>query len=1201
MSDGRGSTMPVSSIIVSTISNILINVVSTDISDSKVNLIERFRLYRFRREVKKWLEKFCLENDGSILTNGQFVKYLRYHKPVEKINDYILGRGSDLAGENEYIGSLVRDTKDILGNENINISITDEIIIKELYKKIYSQINNYYKKNLSSNQKYLYSSVLHKNSEEHKSIKDDIAEIRHLLEKTDIITDPEIIMGIYKTLNRDIMAGKLEDIYNLLPLIEGKNVDINNAVRIELSVMSEYMCAEKEIIDNFVKISHNEISNNVARVLILYWIENRTKLIQLEKYVKSEALRCIIKYLSNGELSRFYVFEKEKVNHVDLTSCKFTEQFSDEEWLVHRICAHDIFKLSFYNADEFMETLLNDNINFVEEIAIIIKLQQKLMSIIEDNRLKVVERFLEIKEQLINKKDIYNHANYKIKIMYYEALLYATLITKKDDISLVLQECPHSIKNDYKIQAFILQDEINKKIASEETVCEFCIKTDAYWLLNNYLIEYRNDPTGMQRIIENCFEAIEKDIDIFLMYVQAVRLNKGTCNALNIMDKYERLYVDYLEYWIEYAQLASSDENLVNDIYYKWAHDKLKMLRLNSEYKLVGLFIYYGKYNEAYQVLEKIDQVGNTSPTVLRMKAKVLLERNQVIEALNILQKIFDDFDTDPFVVDTYIVLAMNNHRDIPKRVIDSAKNIGTSRLLMLVSSVYAKNKEYDSSLYYITKALLKSDCNNKDILGSYFELSLKLGSEMVRNITVVEEDTAVYLRNEDGSLNIYCIYKDDVLPVEPYKWENAFHIYTDTAITIGLLRKKAEESIVIDGIQYTITEIMPVECFLHRLCMSKLVDMGVMYQFSIPTNDDGSLNTNEFMSVLKKYTPTNERSNEWIKNYTDFSNYALPFHVLQRGTNVNDAQLIMEFMKDENIIIRELLDPREALGEQYILTFATTIMLYMLGVDIAYLDKNNVVIPSSLFNELQQKCEDIIDQNNQDIVSSIGIIQEQLYVNMLSENEKIEIMKDAVGLKRFVTKFKVEKNENEIVTDLFNEMNLMDVFGVSDYDAMAIAKDNNYILVTGEVAIMSLVQVESLGIYGISIIDFLTEVNVEVENLLNYMQKMENFKFLNTLTPKTLKYIVKSYKVLEDGEKAEHCMELWIDYLSKPQDMSDEYKSAFTHVITNVFRKTYELYECIDNPIWDNFRFFVMKYNQLKIQIAEDGQFHVIRQKEIV
>ena len=1189
-------TMSVPSIIVSNISNILINVVSTDISGSKVNLIEKFRLYRFGREVKKWLEKFSLENDGTILTTGHFITYLRYHKPVEKIHDYILNCGSSLEGENEYIGGLVKDTKDILRNENINLSITDEIVIKELYEKIYSQIKKYYKKNLSSNQKYLYSSVLHKNSEEHKSIKDDISEIRQLLEKTDTITDPEIMMEVYKTLNRDIMAGKLEDIHNLLPLLKGKNGDINNAVRIELSIMSEYMCVENEMIDSFVKISNNDISNNVARVLILYWIENRTKLKQLEKNVKSEELRCIINYLLKGEISQFYVLEKENVNNVEVISCKITEQFNNEDWLVHRICAHDMFRLSFYNVDEFMETLLNDNINFVEEIAIITKLQEKLMSIIEDDKLEIVERFLEIKEQLLEKKDVYKHANYKIKVMYYEALLYATLITNKDDISFVLQECPQNIKDDYTIQSFKLQDDIIKKNVSEETVCEFCIKTDKYWLLNNYLIDYRDNPPEMQRIIEDCPEAIKKDVSIFLMYVQAVQINKGICNALNIMKEYEELYDDYLEYWIEYAQLVSSDENLVNDIYYKWESGQLKMISLKSEYRLVELFIYYEKYDEAYKVIEKIEQIGNASPTVLRMKAKVLVERNQVIEALNTLQKIFDDFDTDPFVIDTYIALAINNHRDIPKRVLDSANNIGTSRLLMLIAIVHAINKEYDNALYYMTKSLLKSDCKNTDVFGNYFGISLKSNTRIGRKVEGVEENTAVYLKNKDGDLNIYCIYKDDVLPEEPYIWGNAIHIYTDTAITMGLLRKKTKESITIDGIQYTIIEIMPVECFLHRLCMSKLVEMGVMYQFSIPMNDDGSLNTNEFVSILKKYTSTGEKNNEWIKNYTDLSNYAVPFHVLQRATHVNDTQLVMEFIKDENIIIRELINPRDVFGEKYVLTFTATIMLYMLGVDYAYLD-NNVVIPNSLFNEMQQKCEDIIDQNNKDIVSSIGIIQDHLYVNTLSEDEKIEIMKDAAGLKRFVTRFKLVENENEIVTDLFSEMNIIDLFGVSDYDAMAIAKNNNYLLVTGEMAIMSLSQIESFGVNGISIIDFLTEMNVKIEDLLIYMQKMEDFRFLNILTPKTLIYIVKSYRAIEKDEKAEICIELWIDYLSKPQDMSDKYKSAFAHVITNVFGKTYELYEYVDNPIWDNFRFFVMKYNQLKIQIAEDGQFHVVKQ----
>lgn len=58
--------------------------------------------------------------------------------------------------------------------------------------------------------------------------------------------------------------------------------------------------------------------------------------------------------------------------------------------------------------------------------------------------------------------------------------------------------------------------------------------------------------------------------------------------------------------------------------------------------------------------------------------------------------------------------------------------------------------------------------------------------------IVGTDVDTTVYLENTiTGEQKIYCIYHEKLLPEEPYFWENAVHIYRESVIQLGLLRKK--------------------------------------------------------------------------------------------------------------------------------------------------------------------------------------------------------------------------------------------------------------------------------------------------------------------------------------------------------------------------------------------------------------------------
>lgn len=912
--------MSVKSQIASTILNVLVNVISSDISNGKTGIIGRYNFFKFKRKNKKWIDNFCKKHDGTVLCSGKFEMYLTYQHPINKTFDYVLNPSRNGLGDDTFINQMVKEAREYLTNGNSSLSVQDESVIKEIFRKIYWQLDEYCKKNLSLGERYKLSAIINNQAKQTGNIRGDIQDVKELLIGKDSINDPEMIIRIYSTLNDDILSGNIEDVHNILSILTGKNKDLAIAIRIKMSIISDYICLDIDIIEAWSQINSIFISEDVAKFLILYWIEDKDKLVQLYRKLKNQDIKEIVQILIDDKRECILSVEIQKENHVNVMKYTVTEQYKKENWLIRRICVCWLYKQSIFNSYESMKILLESDMNFIDELIIIEKEQETLLSITANKKIDLI-KLNEIENKLFKIKEKFIHSNPQIKERFFEMLLRSLVILDSEELEDIIQDCPAEIRNNIRIKTLILQYKINKRDVSEKEILDVCEVSGQYWLFNNYLVPFNNDTVKLQNIIEQHTEILEKDIGIFMMYIQAIRINKGKETAIVELDKYRNLYEDYLEYWIEYIKLCNFENGMLLKLYDKWEGGELKLINLESEKDFAEILIDQKKHKEAYQVIRKIETLGNTSTALLRLKAKVLLEDNQVINALNILKKIFDDYSDDTFVVDSSIVLSLNSQREIPQKVIDAAIKIGTDRLFMLIAVVYARKKKYSDAKYYMTKSLLRSNGNNTDIYGNYVMLDVKAQDGSERKITGVEEDTAVFLDSSSGEKKVYCVYKDDVLLVEPYCWENATHIYRDIAISLGLFRKKTHDTIVISDIEYTITEVMPVECHLFRLCMAKLVETRTIKEFSIETQIDGKINEDKLIENLKEYIPESENSFDWLNNYKDLSNMPLPFHLLQRNVRVNDVQLIISLMQDSGIIIRELYNVTFNQGDMYILT----------------------------------------------------------------------------------------------------------------------------------------------------------------------------------------------------------------------------------------------------------------------------------------
>jgi hypothetical protein len=170
------------------------------------------------------------------------------------------------------------------------------------------------------------------------------------------------------------------NVYNILPLLKGKNEDIEKGIRIKLEILSNYHFLTESIIESWKNIIDEKISDDIARLIILNSIENIEDLKQLIENVKNKEIIEILEFIINKGLDQFLSTEIRQVNHVNLIEYKIPENFKNEIWLIKRICMYLLYKQSVYNIAESMQSILSDDKNFIDEVLIVEKKQEQLLS-----------------------------------------------------------------------------------------------------------------------------------------------------------------------------------------------------------------------------------------------------------------------------------------------------------------------------------------------------------------------------------------------------------------------------------------------------------------------------------------------------------------------------------------------------------------------------------------------------------------------------------------------------------------------------------------------------------------------------------------------------------------------------------------------------------------------------------------------------
>lgn len=1176
--------------VIELIGGIVTNLFSSQLYDGKASLHEKIHLRCFRKKLMRWTRQYINNHDGTVLTTGDFERFIRYHQLIDHIFAQV-SSADNLVSKEFFVRDQIRLFHMIQSHPERNNFETD-IVLREFIEYFYDEINMFYLKNLSQNEKYLLSRV---DAVGHKAmdiaqknadvIKSDVADIKKLLTQQNKLESPELVWTIYQTLSKSIINGQVGEVIQLYPLLSGKSNDLETSISYLLSLFSgnsgyitDFSQVQEEIIDE-------RIFNDICRIEIYInqWRENKGNIAKIES--KNPELKGILNSLVDEKKDDFFSVEKSEEDGITYYTYHVENHYPNEQWIVKRICVLEVFRQPIFNASDSIKQLIENPDNILDKV---ILLDCKLSELYYKAEIDL-SKAKELYDEAIGLSDLAAELAIDFKKKIYEILIRSALLISDNDAERAIHEVPKDLCGCKEIDMLLREVELRKGILKLDDLITICMKYDEYWLFNNYLVKtVNNNPEVTKQLIEKYKFIIDKEPAIFLIYVQLVKNIDGRDKAIDLYFRYQEKYGKYTEFWIDKMR-AIYDETELSNVIENYKSGKLNHLSKDGALEFIKLLIEHKMNEDALEIIKRHEMSGNSNSEFVKCKAIALLNSKHEIESLSLFTEIFNSGNHTEEIVYYILALSCNNRRAVSESVISCAEKSEKPQILTLVASVYAMDHSVDKACIMNTKAMLRTFDDQSTVFCQFLGLeTLEDHSEEI-HIKGATDDTVVYLKSTDGAMEkVYAIHSKHLLPEEPYCWENACHIYKEKAINLGLFRKKTGDIINIDDEYYVIEDIIPLNAFFFRVSMDKVVADGKATMLSIPVAEDGKMDTEQFLQIIKETIGDSKKQFTWLDQYKDLKQIPVTFFFNKQFVRGTYFQLVSTVLEDESILFRDGTSKINSCSGDYIFSYAALIVLFKLGWDSPHIDKR-YAIPQALKAMIVAETEEVIRENNREHVSFMGIDDDQLYMFENTEEDKNRYMQDAVAFKSFCERYHMVDNQSDLHLENDYHVDIKDVLGIADYDALVISKNEKRTLVSVEPMISRISEMPEIGVQNICIVDFLSEEASIVETLLTYVRKMVEYKFTVPFTSKTVYCILEFFRKANEEERIK-IIDQWSEILDIP--FEDElYKEVMLSNIRDCILNI-KVDEDGMNPIWQCLIVSWLKYSghRLLVNFTEEG-----------
>lgn len=218
-----------------------------------------------------------------------------------------------------------------------------------------------------------------------------------------------------------------------------------------------------------------------------------------------------------------------------------------------------------------------------------------------------------------------------------------------------------------------------------------------------------------------------------------------------------------------------------------------------------------------------------------------------------------------------------------------------------------------------------------------------------------------------------------------------------------------------------------------------------------------------------------------------------------------------------------------------------------------------------------------IIAENKRDTVASLTFYDGQpLFIESSDDNKQFE-MQSAIELKHYCEQFETAENVDDIFVWRYTASDLKKIFGVSDYDALAIAKKDGRSIVTTEGVLSVLAKEVNVSTIGLA--DFISDATTDILKFLSFLDKMVQFCFSAPLSGHVVDRVMKEYDNAE-WDKREKITEKWITILEKPLSQKS-YAQSLCVCFKEIIREKFSAATSELHPILFWLSLFTLRYEE--------------------
>lgn len=1166
-----------------------------------VNWFGCWKKKRFEKKLQTEVKDFCKKNENTYIGSEDFQIFLKYHRPLERIMQNAIAGENSNEREQLFDNLLAEAVKSASDIERI-LSIDDKRMLRSLYSLVDENIRQYYRKMLSEQQRYIVSCNT-KTSQSLRNHIDKVAQgqieelkvIKSMIAECEQLSDYKA-KSIANLISKKMWEGDFEELEQIAPVIKDRSRDLSYMLE-SIELVYFVKNTDLETLKHQISMINNPEVRNCAIKSILPILYFRNQSVGwLKNYALGKNLKNIILAIEENDFSFIFTEKIEEINRIEMYKFVVNKQLlNDEPVLSKMIVVVYLYNMKSVNTAQFMEEFWGE-----ESIAwfIWLLIANRKIDVLQYNSLENSnkDRIKQIRENFVNQNNTYSKLAIDFQTLFYSMLFKASLYASDgtDDLEKLI---PKDLLHEKEIEDLIIESKIKENNVSTEEVLEYCKKTGEYWLLTNYIISTGKSEKAVE-IIESHIKLISLVPDIFFIYVEGLMFIGKEKQAKALLQEYERKYGTYFDYWNLCLNINKTEESKVLFIQ-KCKEGHLTFLNRYAEYIIIERLIDLKECDLANEYIKRLEmQIGETS-RIKKYKASILQNENKNVDALEIYKSIFDDYSNDPQVIGAIIWLSINMKRIVDEKYIEAANALKTPRMYLLAAAAYAASGNIIDARRNNIRAILASDDYQNPAFMQYLGMNLGNSDDKNSDLVCVEKDSAVYLRAENGCARIYCIYADKLLPSSPFIWDGDIHLYVEDVAKLGIYKQPVGTTVEIEDVCYKIESIESIDAYFVHHCFDNVVKNGSAQAIMSPVID-GKLDVDSFVKQIKDITGDDKDRNKWIRQYCDFEDVAMPLFSIYKFYNVTYTQFVETILKDPSICIREVMLSSDEKSKPYMLSFTSLIILIKAGVPSEYINREATYITESTRLQINNDIADMIERYSQEHVMSLGIYDGQPYTIQTEEDEKQMWMKEAGVLKDYADKIRTVLNTTDLSGGIFDETDITELFGIPDYDAIAISVNQNYTLVSTEATLSSLKNTEDVKLDVITITDWLLHCEMPWRELLPIIKKIVGMGSITALNVSMINFLLKEYELCSEEEKNE-MLALVHDILEVYVNMHARFKAQATQVLTTTYAMVVNQQEGLEqNELMRLCARYLMRLHNIRFGVnkLDDGRFELVAYK---